>query len=439
LKSALFFIFFTVLIDVIGFGIIIPVFPRLIMGLTGGTFSQAAQWGGWLMFAYSFTQFFFAPIVGALSDMYGRRPVILASLFAFGVDYILLGFAPNIYWLFLGRMLAGLTGASFSAAGAYIADVSEPEKRAQNFGIIGAAFGLGFIIGPAIGGGLAELGKWMVIHYPNAHFMGFDINYWGIRLPFFAAAFLAIVNWLYGYFILPESLKPENRRPFDWKRANPVGTLVQMRKYPVVIGMMVPLGLIYISNYATQSVWSYFTMYKFHWSEMQVGLSLMAVGISAAIVQGGLTRTLIPKWGVNKSVFIGISFAIATNILYALAPEGWMMYFITFIGAIGGIMGPALQGIASNAVGPEAQGELRGAQTSLMSLCSIIGPLLMTNLFALFTAKTNPIQLPSAPFWAAGILCAVSLVFLRKLLKNHPEVVSIAPKPNIDERILDSI
>ncbi len=422
-NSALVFIFITLLIDVIGFGIIIPVFPRLIMQITGSDLSSAARWGGWLMLAYSVMQFFFSPIIGGLSDQYGRRPVILASLFAFGLDYVLLGFAPTIWWLFIGRIIAGITGASFSAAGAYIADVSPPEKRAQNFGLLGAAFGLGFIIGPAIGGGIAEWGKWMAEHHPGVEYFGHSIEHWATRLPFFAAALMALLNWLYGYFILPESLKTENRRPFDWKRANPVGALIEMKKYPVVIGMMIPLGLIYISNYATQSVWTYYTMYKFGWGEGLVGLSLVVVGVSAAVVQGGLTRILIPKWGVNNSVFIGLAIALVGYAAYGMATQGWMMYAITAISSLGGICGPALQGISSNAVPPNAQGELRGAQTSLMSLCSIIGPLMMTNLFAYFTSKNAPVQWPGAPFWAAALLILMSLGMLWRLLRKPEQAV----------------
>ena len=265
---------------------------------------------------------------------------------------------------------------------------------------------------------MAEFGKWMVANYPDAHFMGFRVDYWGARLPFFAAAFLALLNWLYGYFILPESLSVENRRPFDWKRANPVGALIQMKKYPVVIGMMIPLFFIYISNFATQSIWTYFTMYKFGWSEGMVGLSLAAVGISAAVVQGGLTRVVIPKWGLNKSVYIGLIVATIGYGLYGMATQGWMMFPLIAFGALGGICGPALSGISSNAVPPNVQGELRGAQTSLMSLSSIVGPLMMTNLFAYFTSDHAPFQWAGAPFWAASVLCLVSLWMLFLLLRK---------------------
>ena len=243
-KAALGFIFVTLLIDVIGFGIIIPVMPKLIQELTGGTLAQASSYGGWLLFAYAFMQFICAPIVGNLSDQFGRRPILLASLFGFGMDYLFMAFAPTLAWLFLGRTVAGIMGASFTTASAYIADVSTPEKRGQNFGIIGAAFGLGFIIGPLVGGLLGA---------------------YGTRIPFFVAAGLTLINWLYGFFILPESLSTENRRKFEWKRANPVGSLRALKRFPIIMGMVVSLVLVYISSHAVQTNWSYYTIEKFQW------------------------------------------------------------------------------------------------------------------------------------------------------------------------------
>ena len=231
-------------------------------------------------------QFLFSPILGGLSDQYGRRPVLLISLFGFGIDYILLGFAPTIGWLFLGRLLAGIMGASFTTASAYIADISTPEKRAQNFGMIGAAFGIGFIIGPVLGGVLG--------HY-------------GARVPFFVSAGLTLLNWLYGYFILPESLKLENRRKFDWKRANPVSSLLNLKRYPVIIGLLSSLVLLYIAGHSVQGIWSFFTIEKFHWTSDMVGYSLGFVGLMVAIVQGGLTRIIIPKLGQKRSVYVGLS------------------------------------------------------------------------------------------------------------------------------------
>jgi MFS transporter, DHA1 family, tetracycline resistance protein len=396
-NNALIFIFITLLIDIIGIGIIIPVIPALIQEMTGGSLSEASVYGGALMFAYSVMQFIFSPILGGLSDQYGRRPVLLFSLFGFGLDYILVGFASSITWLFIARIIAGITGASFTTAGAYIADVSEPEKRAQNFGLIGAAFGLGFILGPLIGGVLGE---------------------YGTRVPFFVSAVLTLINWLYGYFVLPESLKPENRRPFDWKRANPIGSLRQLQRYPMILGLIIPLLLIYIASYSTQSTWTYFTMYKFDWNEKWVGYSLAFVGLTAAIVQGGLTRTLIPKLGNTKSIYLGLALYTLSFLMYAFANQSWMMFAITAVGALGGIATPALQAIMSNQVPANEQGELRGALTSLMSLTAIVGPLLMTTLFAYFTSTKSPIQFAGAPFMMAAILSLISLWLVARLLSK---------------------
>lgn len=266
-QAAIKFIFITLLIDVMGWGLIIPVMPDLISQLKHITVNEASPYGAWLLSAYAITQFVFAPIIGNLSDKYGRRPVLLASLLGFGIDYLFLALAPSYGWLFIGRIIAGITGASFSTASAYIADISTEENRAKNFGMIGAAFGLGFIIGPALGGLLAGL---------------------GIRAPFYAAAILCFLNCLYGYFILPESLSKENRRAFHWKRANPFGSLQLLKRYPVVGGLAISFFLIYIAAQSVQGNWSFFTIYRFHWTEKIVGLSLAVVGLLVGLVQAGL-------------------------------------------------------------------------------------------------------------------------------------------------------
>ncbi|MFM9946579.1 MAG: TCR/Tet family MFS transporter [Saprospiraceae bacterium] len=395
--NALMFIFITILIDVIGIGIIIPVLPKLITELTGGGMSEAARYGGWLMFAYAIMQFIFAPIIGGLSDRYGRRPVLLLSLFGLGIDYLFLAFAPTIGWLFVGRLLAGISGASFTTASAYIADVSPLEKRAQNFGLIGAAFGLGFIIGPVLGGLLGQFGS---------------------RAPFFASAALALLNWLYGYFILPESLSQENRRAFDWKRANPVGSLLQMRRYPVIIGLIGSLLCLYIAGHSSQSTWSYYTMEKFGWNEKWVGYSLGFVGLTIGLVQGLLTRVIIPKLGAVRSVFIGLSLSAFGFVCFALATHGWMMFALMIPFALGGIAGPSLQGIISGQVPANEQGELQGALTGLISATSIVGPLLMTNLFSWFTTEDAPIYFPGAPFMMGAILTVLGMALAIRPLRK---------------------
>lgn len=394
------FIFITLLIDVTGFGIIIPVIPKLITELIGGNLSQAATYGGWLMFSYAIVQFFFSPVIGNLSDRFGRRPVLLGSLLGFGIDFLITAFAPTIGWLFLGRTLAGVTGASMTTATAYIADVSAPEKRAQNFGLVGAAFGLGFIIGPVIGGVLGQYGS---------------------RIPFFAAAGLAFLNFLYGYFILPESLKPEDRRPFDWKRANPVGSLLHIKKYPVILGLVASLVLLYIAAHATQSTWTYFTMERFGWNEALVGYSLGAVGLLVAIVQGGLIRVINPWLGQKRSVYAGLILYAIGFTLFAFANKGWMMFAFLVPYCLGGIAGPALQGIISGQVPSNEQGELQGALTSLISLTSIVGPVLMTNLFAYFTGHNAPFYFPGAAFFTGAILTVISVLLAMRSLQHYME------------------
>jgi DHA1 family tetracycline resistance protein-like MFS transporter len=391
------FILVTLLIDTIGFGIIIPVMPNLIQELTSGTLSEAASYSGWLISSYAIVQFFCAPIVGGLSDRFGRRPVLLAALFGFAVDYTFLAFAPSIGWLFVGRLVAGIMGASFTTAAAYIGDISTSENRAQNFGMIGAAFGLGFIIGPLMGGLLGDLGT---------------------RVPFMAAGGLTLVNFLYGYFVLPESLKPENRRKFEWKRANPVGTLVSLFKYKTVAGLFIAVGLLYLAAHAVQSNWAFFTIERFNWTTAQIGISLTVVGVVTAAVQGYLIRLLIPKLGTRRSVYIGLALYTTGLLLFAFATQGWMMYAFTVIYCFGGIAGPALQGLMSGIVPPNAQGELQGGFTSMMAMTAIVGPPLMNGLFAYFTGPEAPEYFPGSAMLLGAVLCLASTIIARTTLKS---------------------
>ena len=398
-KAAIGFIFITLLIDVIGLGIIIPVVPKLLQQLLGSTdISKASQYGGWLTFAYASMQFLFSPILGNLSDKYGRRPVLLFSLFGFGIDYLFLSFAPSIVWLFVGRIISGITGASFTTASAYIADISTPENRAQNFGMIGAAFGLGFIIGPLVGGLLGE---------------------YGARIPFLVSAGLALANWLYGYFVLPESLDTAHRRPFEWRRANPLGSIKQLKKYPAVGGLIVSLVLIYLAGHAVQSNWSFFNIEKFHWTPKMIGISLGAVGLLVAIVQGGLIRVINPKIGNEKSVYFGLGLYALGLLLFSFASESWMMFVFLIPYCLGGIAGPALQSIISGHVPSNEQGELQGALTSLISVTSIIGPLLMTNSFAYFTGPHKPFYFPGIAFFIGAIFMITSAVLAYRALSQE--------------------
>lgn len=395
-KAAIGFIFVTLLIDITGIGIIIPVLPKLLENLLhSNSISELSRFGGWLMFSYAIMQFLFSPLIGSLSDRYGRRPILLFSLVGFGIDYVFMAFAPTIIWLFIGRVIAGILGGSLTTATAYIADISTEKTRAQNFGLIGAAFGIGFILGPVIGGLLGSI----------------DPKY-----PFLFAAFLAFINCIYGYFILPESLLIENRRSFDWKRANPIGVLLQLKKYPIISGFVVSLMLTYVAGQATQSVWTYYTIERFNWNETWIGYSLGFVGLTVAIVQGGLIRIIVPKLGQKNSIYVGLGLYALGFLLFAFANKGWMMFAFMIPYALGGIAVPTMQALMSSQVPANEQGELQGGLTSLISLTSIIGPLVMTNLFAYYTSDASSIYLPGAPFLLGSILSIASVIFAMRTL-----------------------
>ncbi len=400
-SAAISFIFITLLIDVTGIGLIIPVVPGLIEQLIHGTVSDASRYSGWLTFAYATMQFLFAPLLGNLSDRYGRRPVLLLSLFGLGVDYIFLALAPSIGWLFLGRIIAGLGGASFTTATAYIADISTPQNRAQNFGMVGAAFGVGFILGPVIGGLLVEF---------------------GLRVPFIVAAILSLLNCVYGYFVLPESLSLENRREFDWKRANPLSAIKQLKKYPSVSGLVISYFLIYLATNSVQSTWSFFTIQQFSWNAKMIGLSLGLVGLLVGIVQGGLIRYINPLLGNKRSVYIGMGLYTIGLILFSFASQSWMMFVFLVPYCLGGICGPAIQSIISGQVPSNQQGELQGGLTSIMSLTSIIGPVIMTSLFSYFTQPTSPFHFAGASFFLGSILMAFSLLFAYLTLRHNSTI-----------------
>ena len=400
------FIFITLLIDVCGLGIIIPVVPKLIRQLTGEGLSQAAVYSGWLTFAYAGAQFCFAPVMGGLSDKLGRRPVLLAALLGLGLDYIFLSFAPTLGWLFVGRVLAGITGASFTTATAYIADISTPENRAQNFGLVGAAFGIGFMVGPALGGLLAGFGS---------------------RVPFMVAAGLSLCNFLYGLLVLPESLVPAKRRPFEWARANPLASLLRLGRYPALVGLVGALLLLYLAGSATQSVWTFYTELKFGWTEGWVGISLAVIGLFSVLVQGGLVRVAIPKLGAARAIVTGLLCYTVGFVLFAFASRGWLMLVFLAPYCLGGIAGPALQSTISGQVPATEQGELQGALTSLMSATGVVGPLLMTSLFRYFTRGGAPIHFPGAPFLLGAALALGSALLAVRSLRRHPPAPALAP------------
>ncbi|HCX57803.1 MULTISPECIES: TCR/Tet family MFS transporter [Sphingobacterium] len=403
-KAAVGFIFITLLIDITAWGIILPVVPKLVGELIHGDITEAATYGGWLGFAYAFTQFICAPMVGNLSDRYGRSPILLISLLGFGLDYLLLALAPSIGWLFVGRILAGITGASISTASSYIADVSTDETRTMNFGLIGAAFGLGFIIGPVLGGLLG--------HY-------------GARIPFYVASVLCLLNFIYGYFILPESLDETKRRPFEWRRANPIGSLKLLAKYPKISSLVIALILVYIGLHAVQSNWHFFTMYKFDWSERIVGMSLGVLGLLLGLVQGVLIRWTTPKLGEQKSIYYGLIFYALGLFLFSFAAEGWMMMLFLIPYSLGGICGPSLQSMISKSIPSNQQGELQGALTSLVSATSVVGPPMMTNLFYYFTHDKAPFKFSGAPFLLASMLMMLSaMIVYYTSKKSKPSTAS---------------
>jgi DHA1 family tetracycline resistance protein-like MFS transporter len=399
------FVLVTVLLDTIGFGLVLPVLPELIVELTGEGLSRAAIYGGWLAFVYAVLQFTFAPVLGNLSDRFGRRPVLLYAVASLGADYIIMGLAPTLAWLFLGRAVAGIAGASFTPAYAYIADVTPPAKRAQQFGLIGAAFGAGFIIGPAIGGLLGELGP---------------------RAPFFAAAALSLLNFTYGLFVLPESLPVTSRRPFDWKRANPLGTLMQIRQYPVVLGLLTALFLWQLAHQVMPSTWAYYTMFRFGWSEAIVGASLAFVGVIMAASQATLPRLLIPRLGEATCATIGLTSGGLGFLGYGLGTRGWMMFALMFTWFLAAIVMPSTQALMSHRIPPSAQGELQGGVASLYSLSSILGPPMMTQLFGYFSSDGAPVHVPGAAFLFAALLTGGSLMLFRRAVRvEHPQVVAV--------------
>ena len=408
-KAAIGFIFITLLIDVMGWGLIIPVMADLVAQLKNIPVNIASNYGAALLSAFAVTQFLFSPVIGNLSDRFGRRPVLLISLLGFGVDYIILAVAPAYEWLFIGRIIAGITGASFTTATAYIADVSTNEtERAKNFGLIGAAFGLGFVLGPALGGLLAN---------------------WGIRAPFYAAATLCLLNCLYGYFFLPESLSPENRRAFDWKRANPFGSLKFLTRHPEIGRLAIGFFLIYLGAQAIQANWNFFTIYRFGWSEKMVGISLAVVGVLVGGVQAGLTRVVNPKIGNEKSIYLGLTLYTIGLVLFAFASQSWMMFVFLIPYCLGGICGPSLQSVIAGHVTSNQQGELQGALTSLMSLTTIIGPPVMTMTFSYFTTKEAPFYFPGMHFLIGAFCMLLSIFIIYKVLtrekKNHPELRNV--------------
>jgi DHA1 family tetracycline resistance protein-like MFS transporter len=400
--NPLIFIFVTRLIDSIGFSVVMPVLPRLLLTMGAHDLSQASRWAGLLLTVYAVMQFLCGPIIGNLSDQFGRRPVILGSLLAFGFDYFLMGFAPSVGWLFLGRAVAGMAGAVYVPANAYVADVTPPERRAHAFGLVSSAFGLGFILGPVAGGLLGELGP---------------------RAPFFAAAALAGLNLLFGLYVLPESLPPSRRRPFAWRRANPLGALNALRRHPEVFALATVTLIYLIAANAYSSTWTFSMAAKFGWSPRMIGLSLGATGLGMATVRAFVTGRLVARIGERRTAIFGLSWGVLAGTAFALVPVGWMVFPLALVAALEAVTYPSLNAMMTRRAPPEQQGELQGAIASLTSLASMFGPTLMTRAFAGFSTRGHGLFFPGAPFALTAVLDAIGLATLLWISARAGEVV----------------
>jgi MFS transporter, DHA1 family, tetracycline resistance protein len=407
-QASVVFVLITLFIDVLGMGLVIPILPRLVQSLLGGSIGQASLVFGLLVSIYAVMQFFCAPILGALSDRFGRRPVILMALTGLGFDYILLSVAPSIWWLVLGRVVAGVFGATFTPVGAYIADVSPPEKRAANFGLIGIAFGLGFIAGPALGGLLGET---------------------NLRLPFMVCAGLTFLNFLFGLLVMPESLRAENRRALNWAQMNPVGAVRAVWRYRAVATLIPVYLATSVAQQGLQTVWVPYTTYRYGWDVSQVGASLAVVGLLFAFSQGALVRPMVGRFGEVRTLMVALVLAAVGMFLFGMASQGWMMYSVTALYCLGlGLLQPAVQGLMSRSVPPNEQGLLQGAMSSVMTGTAVIGPPLANGLFALSIAPQMPVSVPGTPFFVGCLLCLVGLLLARRILP-HSQRQRVQPAP----------
>lgn len=386
-RAAVAFILITVLLDVIALGIIIPVFPTLITAFMGGDTPRAAYIYGIFGTAWALMQFLFSPVIGALSDRIGRRPIVLISNFGLGLDYIIMALSPTVWWLLAGRIISGITAASISTAGAYIADVTPPEKRAASFGLIGAMFGVGFVLGPALGGVLGSIDP---------------------RLPFWVAAALSLLNGVYGFFVLPESLAKENRKAFSWKRANPVGSLRLLRSHRELFGIASVYFLNMLSHNALPSVFVLYTTYRYGWDEKTVGLTLAGYGILTVIVQGAVVKRAVAKFGERRAMLIGLAAAFACFTIYGFAPTQYWFWGGSAIAALWGFFGPASQGLMTRRVGATEQGQLQGALASISGITGLIGPLIFTVTFAYAIRPERDVHVPGAPMLLAAVIIAIA-------------------------------
>ena len=397
-SPAIGFIFVTVVLAVLGFGLLIPVLPELVKELKAGKVADGSLSYGVLVSVYAVMQFFGAPILGSLSDRFGRRRVILLALAGSALDFAAMAVAPTLTILFVARMIGGLTAGIISTANAYVADVTPPEKRAQGFGLMGAAFGLGFIIGPLLGGVLGSI---------------------DLRLPFWAAAGCAALNWLYGCFVLPESLAPENRRAFSWKRANPVGALLALKRFPAVLGLTEAYFILTLAQMMLFSIWALYTAHRYGWDPTHVGLSLTLVGVMSAIVQAVLAKRLLARIGDTRGVIFGLMLSAVSQLLYGLVPVGWIVYLIIPLGSLAGVAGPAMQSYITQRVPPDEQGAVQGIYSGLASLAGIPGPLISTWTFGWAVLPGQPAWLTGLPFFIAASLVLVALLLATRSFAKH--------------------
>jgi MFS transporter, DHA1 family, tetracycline resistance protein len=397
--AALIFIFVTVVLDVLALGIIVPVLPALIVDFLAGDTARAAQTYGLFATAWALMQFGASPILGALSDRFGRRPIILTSIAGLGLDYILMALAPSLGWLFVGRVISGITSASFATAAAYIADVTPSDQRAKGFGMIGAAFGLGFVLGPALGGVLGTISP---------------------RLPFWISAALCLMNALYGVFVLPESLPPERRSPrFLWARANPLGSLRLLRSYPELFGLASVTFLYYVAHEVLPNTFVLYTSYRYGWNTGTVGLTLALVGVCTAVVSGGLVGPIVARIGERRAALTGLTFGAAAFAIYGLAPRGTLFVAGVPVMAIWGLFGPSAQGLMTRRVAASEQGQLQGALMGLRGLSGLISPFIFTFTFATFIGPRADLHLPGAPFLLASLLLVVALFLAWNVMQSR--------------------
>lgn len=396
-KYAMTFIFIIVFLDMVGFGLIMPVLPSLIQSVGEVDIATAAAIGGWMFFAFSVTQFLFGPTMGNLSDAFGRRPLLLLAVFGLFIDYLLMSFAPTLFWLFVGRAFAGFCGASYVIANAYIADVTAPEDRAKAFGMMGAAFGLGFVVGPAIGGLLGE---------------------YGARVPFYVAAGVSALNLLYGYLVLPETLPREKRRAFEWSRANPLGTFKVFRSYPGVVGLSFVFFVYFFASSVYPAIWPFWGIAKFGWSSLLIGMTLACFGIITAIFQGALTGPFEKWFGTRNVIIIGFVAAILAALGYGLAPGLIAVVILLVVHGPEGFVHPMITAVMSKAVPENAQGELQGGISSIMAVAMLLGTLFFSQVFAYFVAPNPYVQSPDIAMFVAAALIAVSFVMFLMLKRQ---------------------